>query len=254
MHILSTWIPKRTWFTFHWRISTDIHYYGSWHRCLLLSRERALSSVLIMRILVVEDEIKMAALLKQGLEERDHSVEVAHDGKAAMEIAGSYEFDIIVLDVMLPGLGGFEVARRLRKNHMQTPILMLTARDAIPDVAHGLDVGADDYLTKPFAFPELLARIRALARRSPAMLPPKLNVDDLTLDPQNRRVARGEREIHLTATEYRLLEFMMRHPRRVLGRASIIEAVWGFNQNIEDNTLEAFVSSLRNKIDCGFDK
>jgi DNA-binding response OmpR family regulator len=207
-----------------------------------------------MRVLVVEDETKMAALLKQGLEEQNHSVEVTHDGRTALELASDYEFDVIVLDVMLPGLDGFEVARRLRKSQRQTPILMLTARDAIPDVAHGLDVGVDDYLTKPFAFPELLARIRALARRSPAMLPPQLSVDDLILDPRNRRVARGEQEIHLTATEYRLLEFMMRRPGRVLARASIIEAVWGFNENIEDNTLEAFVSSLRNKIDRGFDQ
>ena len=207
-----------------------------------------------MRVLVVEDDVKMAALLKQGLEEQNHSVETVHDGRAAMEMARGYDFDVIILDVMLPGLDGFEVARRLRKSQKQTPILMLTARDAIPDVTHGLDVGADDYLTKPFAFPELLARIRALARRTPAMLPAQLSVDDLTLDPQNRRVARGEQEIHLTATEYRLLEFMMRRPGRVLGRASIIEAVWGFNENVEDNTLEAFVSSLRNKIDRGFDQ
>jgi len=207
-----------------------------------------------MRVLVVEDEVKMAALLKQGLEEQNHSVETVHDGRAAIEMARGYDFDVIILDVMLPGLDGFEVARRLRKIHKQTPILMLTARDAIPDVTHGLDVGADDYLTKPFAFPELLARIRALARRTPAMLPAQLSVDDLTLDPRNRRVARGEQEIHLTATEYRLLEFMMRRPGRVLGRASIIEAVWGFNENIEDNTLEAFVSTLRNKIDRGFDQ
>src|SRR6516164_5646882 len=137
----------------------------------------------LMRILVVEDEIKMAALLKQGLEEQHHSVEVAHNGHEAVELGSDREFDVIVLDVMLSGLNGFEVARRLRKNLKQTPILMLTARDAIPDVAHGLDVGADDYLTKPFAFPELLARIRALARRSPATLPAKLSVADLTLDP-----------------------------------------------------------------------
>jgi len=207
-----------------------------------------------MRILVVEDETKMAALLKQGLEEQNHSVEVAHDGHGALELGSAYEFDVIVLDIMLPGLDGFEVAKRLRKSHKQTPILMLTARDAIPDVTRGLDVGADDYLTKPFAFPELLARIRALARRNPAMLSPKLSIADLTLDPANRRVARGQREVFLTATEYRLLEFMMRRPGRVLPRAAIIEAVWGFNESFEDNTLEAFVSSLRNKIDRGFDQ
>lgn len=207
----------------------------------------------VMRVLVVEDEIKMAALLKQGLEEQNHSVEVAHNGRTAMEIASSYEFDVIVLDVMLPGIDGFEVARRLRKDHKQVPILMLTARDSIPDIAHGLDVGADDYLTKPFAFPELLARIRALARRGPAMLPPKLNIGDLTLDPGSQCVTRGERQVYLTATEYRLLEFMMRRPGRVLSRAAIIEAVWGFDENVEDNTLEAFVSSLRNKLDRGFE-
>ena len=207
-----------------------------------------------MRVLVVEDEIKMAALLKQGLEEQNHSVEVAHDGRAAVELASSYDFDVIVLDVMLPGLDGFEVARRLRSNQKHVPVLMLTARDAIPDIAHGLDVGADDYLTKPFAFPELLARIRAISRRGPALLPPGLKVGDLILVPASRQVTRANREIHLTATEYRLLEFMMRRPGRVLTRAAIVEAVWGFNEEIEDNTLEAFVSSLRNKVDRGFAK
>lgn len=205
-----------------------------------------------MRVLVVEDEIKMAALLKQGLEEQNHSVEVAHDGREALEVAKSYDFDVIVLDVMLPGLDGFEVARRLRKLFTQSPILMLTARDAIPDIAHGLDIGADDYLTKPFAFTELLARIRALARRPPASLPPHLRVGDLNLDPATRRVCRGDQEIRLTATEYRLLEFMMRRAGRVLTRTAIVEAVWGFNEDVEDNTLEAFVSSLRNKVDRGF--
>ena len=154
-----------------------------------------------MRVLVVEDELKMAALLKQGLEEHDHSVTVVHDGQEALEFASSHAFDVVVLDVMLPGLDGFEVARRLRKNHKQVPILMLTARDAVPDIARGLDVGADDYLTKPFAFAELLARIRALGRRPPAMLPPQLSVGDLILDPGSRRVTRLDQEIRLTATE-----------------------------------------------------
>jgi two-component system OmpR family response regulator len=207
-----------------------------------------------MRVLVVEDELKMAALLKQGLEEHEHSVTVVYDGQEALEFASSHAFDVVVLDVMLPGLDGFEVARRLRKNHTQVPILMLTARDAVPDIARGLDVGADDYLTKPFAFAELLARIRALARRPPAVLPPQLSVGDLILDPGSRRVSRGEQEIRLTATEYRLLEFMMRRSGQVLPRGAIVEAVWGFNQDIEENTLEAFVSSLRNKIDRGFSR
>jgi DNA-binding response OmpR family regulator len=205
-----------------------------------------------MRVLVVEDELKMADLLKQGLEEHNHSVTVAYDGREGLELASSHEFDVIVLDLMLPGLDGFEVARRLRKNQKQVPILMLTARDAVPDIARGLDVGADDYLTKPFAFAELLARIRALGRRPPAMLPPQLNVGDLILDPGSRRVTRRDQEIRLTATEYRLLEFMMRRCGRVLPRGAIVEAVWGFNEDVEENTLEAFVSSLRNKIDRGF--
>lgn len=207
-----------------------------------------------MRVLVVEDELKMAGLLKQGLKEHDHSVTVVHDGVEALEVASSHAFDVVVLDVMLPGLDGFEVARRLRKNHKQVPILMLTARDAVPDIARGLDVGADDYLTKPFAFAELLARIRALGRRPPAMLPPQLSVGDLTLDPGSRRVTRRNQEIRLTATEYRLLEFMMRRSGRVVPRGAIVEAVWGFNEQVEENTLEAFVSSLRNKIDRGFTK
>ncbi len=155
---------------------------------------------------------------------------------------------------MLPGMDGFEIARRLRRNHNQVPILMLTARDAIPDIAHGLDVGADDYLTKPFALTELLARIRAVSRRGPAPLSPELKVGDLVLSPAAMKVVRGNREVHLTATEYRLLEFMMRRPGRVLTRAVIVEAVWGFNEEIEENTLEAFVSSLRNKVDRGFNQ
>jgi two-component system OmpR family response regulator len=205
-----------------------------------------------MRVLVVEDELRMAALLKQGLEEHDHSVTVVHDGQEALELASSHAFDIVVLDVMLPGLDGFEVARRLRRNHQQVPILMLTARDSVPDIARGLDGGADDYLTKPFAFAELLARIRALGRRPPAILPPQLSVGDLVLDPGSRRVKRRDQEIRLTATEYRLLEFMMRRSGQVLPRGAIVEAVWGFNEDIEENTLEAFVSALRNKIDRNF--
>lgn len=205
-----------------------------------------------MRVLIVEDEVKMAAVLKQGLEEQNHSVELAHEGRAALAMAAAYEFDVIVLDLMLPGLDGFEVARRLRKNHKQVPILMLTARDAIPDIARGLDVGADDYLTKPFAFPELLARVRAITRRGPALSSPDLKVGDLILNPASMRVARASRQIYLTATEYRLLEFMIRRPGRVLTRAAIVEGVWGVDEDIEDNTLEAFVSSLRNKVDRGF--
>ena len=207
-----------------------------------------------MRVLVVEDEVKMAALLKQGLEEANHSVEVAHNGTSALEVASSYDFDVIVLDVMLPGVDGFEVARRLRQRRRNVPILMLTARDSVPDITHGLDSGADDYLTKPFAFPELLARLRALARRGQTPLLASLTVGDLVLDLASHQVLRCGREITLTATEFRLLEYLMRRAGRVLNRAAIVEGVWGFSEDIEDNTLEVFISSLRNKVDRGFEQ
>lgn len=205
-----------------------------------------------MHMLVVEDEKKMAELLKRGLEEENHRITLAQDGRTALELAQTCDFDVIVLDVMLPGMDGFEVAKRLRKEQNQIPILMLTARDAVPDITKGLDCGADDYLTKPFAFAELLARIRALARRGPAKLPAALQVADLTLDPGSRQVMRGNREIWLTATEYRLLEFLMRRAGRVLSRSAIVEGVWGLEGDIEENTLDAFISLLRNKIDKGF--
>ena len=167
-----------------------------------------------MHLLLVEDDSKMVDLLKRGLEEENHRVTVARDGVFATELVEDWHFDVVVLDVMLPGRDGFEIARRLRRDRIKTPILMLTARDAVPDIISGLDAGADDYLTKPFAFAELLARIRALARRGPADLPTVLTVGDLTLDPSTRQVRRGSREIKLTATEYRLLELLMRHPGR----------------------------------------
>jgi DNA-binding response OmpR family regulator len=205
-----------------------------------------------MHLLIVEDERKMADLLKRGLEEENHRVTLAQDGRIALELAKSYDFDVIVLDVMLPGLDGFTVAQRLRRVHNNIPILMLTARDAVPDITKGLDSGADDYLTKPFAFAELLARIRALTRRTPAKISAILQVGDLNLNPETRQVTRGNREIALTATEYRLLEFMMRRAGRVLSRSAIVEGVWGLDGDIEENTLDAFVSLLRNKIDKGF--
>jgi DNA-binding response OmpR family regulator len=201
-----------------------------------------------MHLLLVEDDTKMLTVLKRGLEEENHRVTVARDGVSATEIAEFCNFDVVLLDVMLPGLDGFEVARRLRRRHVQTPILMLTAKDAVPDITRGLDAGADDYLTKPFVFAELLARIRALARRGPAHLPTLLKVGDLTLDPSTREVRRGNREIKLTATEYRLLELLMRHPGRGLSRSAILTAVWGLGEDIEENTLDAFVSLLRSKI------
>ncbi len=202
-----------------------------------------------MRVLIVEDEKKMAELLKKGLEEENQSVTLAHDGHTALEFAELYEFDAIVLDIMLPGIDGFEVARRLRRNKNQTPILVLTARDAVPDVVKGLDVGSDDYLTKPFAFEEFLARLRAVARRGSTPRPTCLRVADLTLDPATQQVFRRNQEIHLSPTEFRLLEFLMRRAGRVVSRNAIVEAVWGFDHEVEENTLDAFIRLLRAKVD-----
>ena len=204
---------------------------------------------LTMRILIVEDEKKMAELLKKGLQEENHSVTLAHDGRTGLEFAELYEFDAIVLDLMLPGIDGFEVARRLRRSKNQTPILVLTARDAVPDVVKGLDVGADDYLTKPFAFEELLARLRSVARRGTTPSSPCLQVADLILDPAKQQVFRKSQEIHLSPTEFRLLEFLMRRSGRVVSRNAIVEAVWGPERDVEENTLDAFIRLLRGKLD-----
>lgn len=194
----------------------------------------------------------MAGLLQRGLGEENHVVSVASDGRAGLDLAESYQFDVIVLDWMLPRMDGLEVARRLRKDRNATPILMLTARDAVPDIVKGLDVGADDYLTKPFSFAEFLARIRALARRHSAAVPaPHLEAGDLILDPNTRQVFRGRHEIRLTATEYKLLEFLMRRAGGAASRRAIVEAVWGLGAEVEENTLDAFVRLLRSKVDQG---
>src|SRR6185437_4378784 len=205
-----------------------------------------------MRVLIVEDDREMALLLQKGLQEENHVASVAHDGRNGLELAEAYQFDVIVLDWMLPRMDGLECARRLRADGNGAPILMLTARDAIPDVVRGLDAGADDYLTKPFSFAEFLARVRALARRPAAeRVAARLEVADLALDPGARRVYRGRREIHLTATEYRLLEFLMRRGGAAASRRSIVEAVWGLESEVEENTLDAFVRLLRTKVDQG---
>jgi DNA-binding response OmpR family regulator len=206
-----------------------------------------------MRILIVEDEKKMAAVLKKGLEAENHRVTLAFDGRTGLEL-GSTDFDVIVLDLMLPLIDGFEVARRLRKNGNQTPILMLTARDAVPDIVKGLDVGADDYLTKPFAFEVFLARLRSVARRGSTPRPTVLQVDDLVLNPASHVVTRGEREIHLSPTEFRLLELLMRRSGRVVPRDAIVEAVWDFDHEVEENTLDTFIRLLRSKIDREHDR
>jgi DNA-binding response OmpR family regulator len=207
-----------------------------------------------MRILLVEDDEKIARLLQRGLEEERHSVALAHNGSEGLHLAQSYPFDVIILDVMLPDLNGFEIARRLRQAKKRTPLLMLTARDALHDVVKGLDVGADDYLTKPFAFDELLARLRAVSRRGPVEHLPKLQVADLVLDPPKHRISRAGKPIHLTRTEYQLLEMLMRQAGRVLSRAAIIEAVWGFDGRVEANTLDAFIRLVRTKVDTGHEK
>jgi two-component system, OmpR family, copper resistance phosphate regulon response regulator CusR len=206
-----------------------------------------------MRLLVVEDEPEMAELLRKGLEEENHRVIVARDGRAALELAKAYDFDAILLDVMLPLLDGFAVTRRLRESQRHTPILMLTARDAVSDIAEGLDGGADDYLTKPFSFVELLARLRSITRRVQHGPSSTLQVADLQLDPLGRQALRAGKPIPLTATEFRLLEFLVRRAGRVVSRSAITEAVWGFDENVESNTLEAFISLLRSKIDRNFE-
>ena len=202
-----------------------------------------------MRILVVEDERKMAGLLRQGLTEEGHTVTLAHEGRIALSMALAAEFDLIILDVMLPGLNGFEVARNLRGQSNATPILMLTARDASGDVVRGLDLGADDYLTKPFSFDVLFARVRAVSRRGPIVQPVSLEVAGLTLNPATREVYRGARRIDLTRTEYAILELLMRNAGRVVTRDGLIERVWGGESDIESNTLDAFVRLLRGKVE-----
>jgi len=202
-----------------------------------------------MQILIVEDEKKMAAVLKKGLEAENHHVTLAYDGRTGLDLSATTEFDVVVLDLMLPVIDGFEVARRLRKDGNETPILMLTARDAAPDIVKGLDLGADDYLTKPFSFDVFLARLRAVARRGSAPRPTVLRVDDLVLDPASHQVIRGEREVHLSPTEFRLLELLMRRSGRVVPRDAIVEAVWDFDHDVEENTLDTFIRLLRCKID-----
>jgi DNA-binding response OmpR family regulator len=202
-----------------------------------------------MKILVVEDEKGMAQVLRRGLEEDNHAVSLAHDGLTALSLAECNMFDLVLLDVMLPGIDGIQVARRFRELRQDIPILMLTARDSVPDIVKGLDSGADDYVTKPFSFAVLLARIRALERRVAEPRTHTLRVCDLSLEITQRRVFRGTREIHLTPTEFRLLEFLMRHEGRVASRSAILDAVWGPSENIEENTLDAFVRLLRRKVD-----
>jgi DNA-binding response OmpR family regulator len=202
-----------------------------------------------MRLLVVEDEKRMADLLRKGLQEEGYAVTVASDGTTAVEMAEANQFELILLDLMLPGMDGFQVAQRLRREGNRVPILMLTARDATTDIVQGLDLGADDYLTKPFSFEVLLARIRAMLRRGPASQSVKLRVGDLELDPGSHEVTRGSQMVNLTRTEFSLLEYLMRRQGQVIPRDTLIEAVWGYDRNIESNTLDAFIRLLRSKVE-----
>jgi two-component system response regulator MprA len=203
-----------------------------------------------MRVLVVEDDATVSSLLERALREEGDSVLVAQNGASAVELAEAEAFDAIVLDVMLPRLDGFGVARRLRERGCQTPILMLTARDADRDIVHGLNLGADDYLTKPFSLDVFFARLRAVARRGGLPLNLSLTAGDLRLSTSTREVQRGVRKLQLTKTEFGLLELLLRNRGRVVQREQIIEAVWGYGADIENNTLDAFVHSLRSKVDA----
>lgn len=205
-----------------------------------------------MRVLVVEDERRIADFLSRGLSEQGYAVDVAHDGDEALDWANVAEFDIIVLDVMLPVRDGIEVCRILRQRGIRTPILMLTARDAVEDRVRGLDSGADDYLVKPFAFAELVARLRALGRRQPAVLGFVLRMGDLTLDTATRQAIRRDETITLTAKEYALLEYLMRHPHQVLTRTMIAEHVWNYDFDSATNVIDVHIRNLRRKIDDAF--
>ena len=203
-----------------------------------------------MRLLVVEDEQKVARFVTQGLEEEGYAVDVATDGETGLSMALDHVHDLIILDIQLPKKDGLQVIQELRRASVQTPVLLLTVRAAIEDKVLGLDAGADDYLTKPFAFQELVARIRALLRRGPETAPPVLRIGDLTLDPARRTVIRGDQKIELTAREFTLLDYFMRNSGRVLTRTMIAEHVWDYNFDPGTNVIDVYVNYLRKKIDA----
>lgn len=201
-----------------------------------------------VRVLIVEDEAKLANLLARGLREEGHAADVAANGEDAVWMAEAAPFDVIVLDVMLPGLDGFAVCRRLREREVWTPVLMLTARDAVEDRVSGLDAGADDYLTKPFALDELLARLRALARRAPSERPTMLTVGELRLDPASHRAWRGEAELELSTKEFALLELFMRNPGDALSRDQLLDGAWDMSYERRSNVIDVYIRSLRAKV------
>lgn len=205
-----------------------------------------------MRILVAEDESGVAQFIYQGLTEAGHAVDVAHDGQEALDFALAVAYDVVVLDIMLPRMDGLAMLRELRAQGGKAPVLLLTARNTIDDRVHGLDNGADDYLAKPFAFPELLARVRALLRRPPLQLGTVLSVGGLELDTARRQVQRDGKRIELSPREFALLELLLRHPNQVLTRTQILEHVWSFNYYTETNVVDVYIGYLRRKIDRDF--
>ncbi len=205
-----------------------------------------------MRVLVVEDELKMASLLRRGLVEEGHAADVARTGDDALWMARAIDYDAIVLDLMLPGRDGVEVCRLLRESGVWSPVLMLTARDAVEDRVAGLDAGADDYLPKPFSFAELLARLRALVRRGAVERPAVLEVGDLRLDPATRQAWRGETEIQVSGKEFALLETFMRRPGQVLSRLQLLEHAWDIGYENRSNVVDVYVRYLRDKVDRPF--
>jgi len=208
----------------------------------------------MMRILVVEDEKKVASFIKKGLEEESYSVDTAYDGREGLKLSLSDEYDLVILDVMLPLKDGISIMKELREGKIITPILLLTAKDTLNDKVSGLDSGADDYLTKPFAFEELLARVRALLRRQSAVKSILLKADDLTLDTQTHRVTRNKTEIDLTVKEYAILEYLLRNKNRVVSRTILSEHVYDYHFDSNTNIIDVYINKLRNKIDKGFEK
>ncbi len=205
-----------------------------------------------MRILVVEDEHRIANSIKKGFEQEGYAVDVAYDGEAGYDLAATEDYDIMVLDLMLPIMDGIEMTKELRKNKIHTPILVLTAKGQIQDKVQGLDSGADDYLVKPFSFEELLARVRALSRRPKSSLDTVLAVNGLTLDPKSYEVKRDGKDLKISSKEFSLLEYMMRNPGKILSKDQIISHVWNYDADILPNTVEVYIKSLRNKIDVPF--
>lgn len=207
-----------------------------------------------MRILVVEDEEKVASFIQKGLEQASYAVDVAGTGETALDLLGATDYDAVLLDVMLPGISGLDVVREVRRQRKEVPVLALTARGGIDDRIEGLDAGCDDYLAKPFALQELLARVRALLRRATAVRLPVLQYRDLSLDPATRTVTRDNRRIELTNKEYALLEYLMRYPEQVLTRNVLLEQVWGYDFETQSNVLEVYMNFLRKKIDAKMER